>query len=103
MSQLQFGGSGWDQRKPIEVVEEGGQWKLFLRGQLYKSWRLDDEVSQRIAIAQLYELGKGNQDELAKIFKITVKSVNNYIRSFKSEGACALVNQKRGPKGNWKL
>ncbi len=53
MSQLQFGGSGWDQRKPIEVVEEGGQRKLFLRGQLYMSWRLDDEVSQRIAIAQL--------------------------------------------------
>ena len=67
------------------------------------SWAKGDEVSERMAIAQLYELGLGRQDELAKIFQTHVNTIAKYINTFKANGASGLITQTRGPKESWKL
>ena len=41
------------------------------------SWLVEDNLSQRIAIAQIYELGIASQEELARVFGVNAKSVYN--------------------------
>jgi len=90
--------------KKIQVVEVGGGRKiLFVKGQQYMSWEERDQDGQRVAIAQLYECGIGTQEELAEAFKVDIKTVYNYINSFKSGGIQGLVGERSGPKGKWKL
>jgi len=87
----------------IHVIIEDGKKYVFLNGRLYMSWLVEDNLSQRIAIAQIYELGIASQEELARVFGVNAKSVYNYIQTFKAEGASSLVNHKREPKGSWKV
>ncbi len=66
-------------------------------------WPSEDDLSPRLAIAQLSELGFGTYEEIAKAFRVHEKSVYNYIHNFSEQGAYGLVPEKRGPKGRWKL
>ena len=65
------------------------------------SWMEEDNLSPRLAIAQICELGIGSQEEVSEIFGITTRSV--HLQSFRMQGAHALATQKRGPKGSWKV
>ena len=103
MEQQIFQGPDWESQQRISMIEEGGMKRLFLNGHPYMNWSLEDDLSPRLAIVQLYGLGTGTQDELAKIFGINEKSVYNYIQAFSIKGAHGLVPQKSGPKGSWKL
>ena len=77
--------------------------RLLVDGQQYMIWPLEDDLSPRLAIAQLSELGLGTQEKLAKAFGIHEKSVFNYIQTFSEKGAYGLVPEKSGPKGSWKI
>lgn len=103
MEQRIFQGPRWESQQRISMIEEGGMKRLFLNGHPYMNWSREDDLSPRLAIVQLYGLGTGTQDELAKIFGINEKSVYNYIQAFSVKGAHGLVPQKSGPKGSWKL
>lgn len=65
------------------------------------SWRVGDDTAERMAIAQLYGLGVGTQEEIAKAFMVHVNSVANYVSIFKLEGSDGLRSEPRGPK-SWK-
>lgn len=103
MKQAEFDGPDWGKPERIRVMEEGRKKTVLLSGRPYMSWQLEDEASQRIAIAQIYELGMATQEEIAKAFHIHVNSVYNYIQGHKVDGAYGLISQKRGPKGDWRL
>ena len=103
MEQRIFQGSNWENQQRIRMIEEGGMKRLFLHGRSYMNWSVADDLSPRLAIVQLYGLGMGTQDELAKVFGINEKSVYNYIQAFSVKGAHGLVPQKSGPKSSWKL
>jgi len=81
MEQQIFQGASWENQQRISMIEEGGMKRLFLHGRPYMNWSLEDDFSPRLAIVQLYGLGVGNQDELAKVFGINEKSVYNYIQA----------------------
>lgn len=103
MEQREFKGDGWQPEKYLQVTEEGGLKKVLLNGRLYMGWEEGDELSQRIAVAQIHALGTLTQEEIAKAFKIHPNSVYNYVQAFRTEGADGLISQKRGPRGNWQL
>ena len=77
--------------------------RLFLNGHPCMNWPTQDDLSPHLAIVQIYGLGIGTQDELAKVFGINEKSVYNYMQAFSIKGAHGLIPQKSGPKGNLKL
>lgn len=93
----------WKEPKKIQIVERDGIVKVLVEGKTYMNWVKGDEVAERIAIAQLYELGLGTQEELAEIFQMHVNSIAKYISTFKADGGGGLVSQSRGPKESWKL
>lgn len=103
MEQSKFEGDRWHLQKYLQVIEQGGMRKVLLNGRLYMSWEKGDELSQRLAVVQIDTLGTLTQKEIAKAFRIHLKSVYNYVQAFKAGGADGLISQKRGPKSNWKL
>ena len=103
MEQRGFKGDGWQSQEYLQVIEEGGMKKVFLNGSLYMLWEKDDELSQRIAVAQMDALGTLTQEQIAKAFRIHPKSVYNHVQAFKADGADGLISQKRGPKSRWKV
>ena len=94
---------GAPESKAIEVLENGGRVCVLVAGQVYMNWESGDEESQRMAIAQLYECGRGSRAQLAEAFGVHVNSVQNYITSFARDGFRGISSQRRGPRGGWKL
>ena len=94
---------GWELGKTIQVVEAEGIKRVLVKGRPYMSWMVGDESAQRMAIAQLYGLGLGTQEELAEAFTVHVNSVSKYAAVFKSEGSDGLRSGQRGPKQSWKV
>jgi len=103
MEQQRFQGPIWESQRRISLIEEDSMKRLFLNGHPYMNWSVEDDLSPRLAIAQLYGLEMGTQEELAKVFGINEKSVYNYIHTFSVKGAYGLVQRKSGPKSSWKL
>jgi len=93
----------WDFCGTIQVVEAEGNKRVLLKGQPYMSWGVGDESAERMAIAQLYGLGVGTQEELAEAFTVHVNSVSKYAAVFKKEGSDGLRSGQRGPKQSWKV
>ena len=102
MPQSSFNGLDWGCRSRIQLIENGTMIRLLVNGQPYMRWRSEDDLSARLAIAQLSELGFGTP-EIAEAFRVHERSVYNYSHNFSEQGAYGLVAEKRGPKGSWKL
>ena len=94
-SAMLCGAGGW---KNIQIVEYEGVSQLFVKGQPYMSWKIEDEVAKRMAIVQLYDLGLGTQEELAESFEVHVNTVFKYVTRFKEEGTKGLKDELRGQK-----
>jgi hypothetical protein len=93
----------WGIFDKIVIKEAEGEKKLFVHGKQYMSWPIEDQISQRIAIVQLYKTGIAEQEELSKIFSVHIKTVYNYITAFEIGGISSLVGETKGPKESWKL
>ena len=102
MEQDRFSGPAWE-RQHIRLMDDKGKRILLVDNQPYMSWLVEDDIAPRFAIAQICELGMGSQEELAKVFGITVRSVQNYIHAYRRDGANGLMGKKKGPKGSWKI
>jgi len=87
----------------IEVIEVEGWKKILVRGQPYMSWKTGDPDGQRVAIVELYNNEIANQEELAKVFGINIRSIYNYISAYEETGFQGLIGERSGPKGNWKI
>lgn len=94
---------GYEKYKNINVIEFGGIKSVLVNGGLYMSWPCSDEVSQRMAIVQLYKSGLSTQEDLARVFDLHINSVQKYVVDFTKEGLQGLVTQRSGPKESWKL
>ena len=103
MDQKDLEGLGVDDSRHLRVTEEQGYNLLFLDGKPYMKWTSGDELSQRIAIVQLHELGLACQEDIAAAFGVSSKSVYNYSQTFTAQGADGFVKKKRGPKGSWRI
>jgi len=101
MSEADLG--GWESQRAIRVLKQGGRVHVLVKGQVYMSWWLGDDGSQRMAIVQIYENGLGTQEELAEAFGVHVNSVQKFITNFAEDGYGGLQSRPRGPRGSWKL
>lgn len=93
----------WEFPEKIQVIKSAERKEVQVKGQAYMRWRSGDETAERMAIVQLYELGIGTQEELAKAFGIHVNSVGKYVSEFKADGGSGLISMVRGPKQSWKV
>jgi len=100
VEQFHFDGT-YDKR--IKVIRDKHREVLLIEGRPYMRWVSDDELTKRIAMAQLYELKMGSQEQIATAFGVSTKSVYNYAQVFGQKGSSGLVSGKRGPKGSWKI
>lgn len=103
MEQSDFNGFARPSDKRIVLIHDQSRQVLTVEGRRYMQWADEDSLTKRIAIAQLYELDMGSQEEIAAAFRISTKSVYNYIRIFASNGSTGFVLGKKGPKGKWKI
>jgi transposase len=94
---------GWQPEKSIQVIEDHGLTRVIVKGQPYMSWRSGEEECVRLAIVQLYECGLGTEEDLAAAFGRHLRSVQRYVADFAGEGMHGLMEERRGPKGRWKL
>lgn len=94
---------GWEDFERVQVIECGGMKKLMLRGKLYMQWNVEDELTQRVAIAQLCNSSKASQEELAQAFGLHVNTVQKYAALFEMEGSIGLATRQSGPRSAWKL
>lgn len=90
-------------KKKLQVIKSGHKKEVLVKGQQYMSWQSGDEAAERLAIVQIYKLGLGTQEELAKAFQTHINSVAKYINTFKTDGVKGLISQPRGPKKRWKI
>ncbi len=67
------------------------------------SWKTEDDLSPRLAVAQMYRLGLVSQEEPAQVFGISRRSVQRHAAAFDRGGAHGLAAERRGPKGRWKV
>ena len=95
--------SGLEAFAKIQVIEVGGWKKVFVGGHPYMSWKTGDQDGQRVAIVELYNSEIANQEELAKAFGVHIRSIYNYISMYEEEGFQGLIEERSGPKGNWKI
>ena len=103
MEQSDLNGFARPSGKRIVLVHDHSRQILMVEGRRYMQWADEDRLTKRIAIAQLYELDMGSQEEIAAAFQISTKSVYNYIRIFATKGSAGFVLGKKGPKGQWKI
>ena len=100
MDERQF--KGFNALARIQKIETNGRIEVLVDGQKYMEWIRGDEVSYRMGVIQLYQTGKGSQEEIAKAFGIHVNSVYNYVKSYKQEGGKGL-NKKENQVEPWKI
>ncbi len=86
----------------IQKIDINGRSEVLVDGQKYMEWVTGDEVSYRMGVIQLYQTGKGSQEEIAKAFGIHVNSVYNYVKSYKEEGGRGLI-KKENQVEPWKI
>lgn len=103
MSQFLCNGFENASSKRITLVRDQDRQAVLVEGRPYMKWLPYDEIAERIAIVQLYELKVGSQEEIAAAFGISVKSVYNYVKIFAGEGSVGLIKSKKGPKNKWKI
>src|SRR5258708_38459730 len=95
--------AGWCPEKAVNVVTCEGRTRVLVKGQPYMSWLAGDEDCTRLAIVQIYDCGLGTQEELAQAFGRHVNSVRKYIAEFAGGGIRALMAERSGPRGHWKI
>ena len=76
----------------IKIIETENMQNIIVSGNPYMSWDKRDELAPKIAIVQLYQQGIAKQEELAEIFKVHVKSVYNYITTYRESGLNGLAS-----------
>jgi transposase len=103
MDQLGFKGlTNPSDRRIVVMNDQHGQ-VILVEGRPYMRWPVYDTLTKRIAVAQLYALDMGSQEQIAEAFGISAKSVSNYTRMFTAKGSAGLVGGKHGPKSRWKI
>ena len=103
MEQSDFNGLSQPSGRRIVLINDQYRQLLTVDGRAYMQWAFEDILTKRIAIAQLYELNIGSQEEIAAAFRISTKSVYKYIKMFAAKGSAGLAGGKKGPKSQWKI
>ena len=92
-------------KSKISVIQDRSRSRkqVLINGDIYMSYGANDKETERMAIAQLFETGKGEQAEISEAFRVHINSVKNCVNRYRAEGYKGLVTRRRGPAGAWKI
>ena len=93
----------WGMREVVKVIEKGQFKEAWVKGQRTISWKIGDELGERMAIVQISEMELIGQEELGNVFQIHENTVSNYVRAYREKGSEGLRSGDRGPKKSWKI
>jgi transposase len=83
----------------VAVLRRDGHVAYFAAGVPLFTHRATDAVGQRIAAAQLMELGLARQDELSAALEVHRTTLYRQHQKLKAAGVQGVVDQPRGPRG----
>jgi len=82
--------------KKFRSLEGNGTRLIYINGQLVYCLEAKDELSCRHAAVQLYLCWKINQNDIASAWDVTDRTINSWIRIYRSEGIEGLKRKTMG-------
>ena len=83
--------------KTFDTQENDGTRLVFINGVQVYCLELADEVSCRYTAVQLYLCWKITQKEIASAWKVTVRTINSWVKNYRASGVDGLKNKVQGP------
>ena len=83
--------------KTFDTLENDGTRLVFINGVQVYCLELADEVSCWHAAVQLYLCWQITQKEIASAWKATVRTINSWVKNYRSKGVDGLKNKVQGP------
>ena len=82
--------------KAFETLQSNGTRLVSIKGVQVYYLELADEVSCRHAAVQLYLCWKISQIEIASAWNVTVRTINSWVKNYRSKGVDGLKNKVQG-------
>jgi transposase len=83
--------------KKFETLQDSGSRLVYINGVQVYCLELADEVSCRHAAVQLYLCWKISQREIASVWNVTIRTINSWVKNYRTHGVDGLKNQVQGP------
>lgn len=85
------------------LIDEDGAGSVFLWGMAAWYWAAGDDSARRLAAVQLVNAQHASQRAVAEVLGLNESTLWRWRNDYKEAGTGALVNERKGPKGPWKL
>ena len=82
-----------------EIFSVGEERSVFVNGVPVWRYHRDDNLAERLFVAQALETGRAKPGELAAALGMSLRSVHRAREKYLADGVEGLVPKKRGPKG----
>ena len=85
------------------LFDADGAGSVFLWGMAAWYWAAGDDSARRLAAVQLVNAQHASQRAVAEVLGLNESTLWRWRNDYKEAGTGALVNERKGPKGPWKL
>src|SRR2546429_7111067 len=82
------------------VETEQGQRVLFVHGIVFSHYSIKDRSAEAYAMVQLFESGYADQNDIARCFGYSARTLRRYQERFKAGGLSALARPEGRPAGS---
>ena len=84
----------------VYISTEGTERVIFVHGVVFAHHDISDRAAEAYAMVSLFETGYANQNEIARAFKISTRSLRRYQERLEIGGLAAIVRPDGRPSGN---
>src|SRR5216683_3410345 len=84
------------------VQTEQGQRVLFVHGIVFSHYSIQDRSAEAYAMVQLFESGYADQNDIARCFGYSARTLRRYQERLKAGGLSALARPRGRPSGHKK-
>ena len=79
---------------------EGTERVIFVHGVVFAHYDISDLAAEAYAMVSLFETGYANQNDIARAFKVSARSVRRYAERLETGGLAAIARPDGRPSGN---
>jgi transposase len=79
---------------------EGTERVIFVHGVVFAHHDVDDRAAEAYAMISLFETGYANQNEIARAFNVSARSIRRYQERLEAGGLAAIARPDGRPSGN---
>jgi hypothetical protein len=84
----------------VHFSTEGTERVIFVHGVVFAHHDISDRAAEAYAMVSLFETGYANQNEIARAFNLTTRSLRRYQERLETGGLAAIVRPEGRPSGN---